>query len=113
MESRADLVATPEIALTGEGAALEDAYPEPPVRRFEALHFAVRNAKLVVGLAVVLAFLVAAIAGPWLTDATPFEFGYPLGEPADSQLFSERRKAGPWSAPGHRRDVGGDRRVGA
>ena len=84
MESRADLVATPELALTGEGSSLEDAYPEPPVRRFEALHFAVRNAKLVVGLAVVLAFLVAAIAGPWLTDATPFEFGYPLGEPPSS-----------------------------
>jgi len=27
VESRADLVATPEIALTGEGASLEDAYP--------------------------------------------------------------------------------------
>ena len=63
---------------------LEDAYPGAAVRRFEALHFAVRNAKLVIGLAVVLAFLVAAIAGPWLTDATPFEFGYPLGEPPSS-----------------------------
>ena len=51
MESRADMMATPEIALTGEGASAEDAYPEPPVRRFEALHFAVRNAKLVIGLA--------------------------------------------------------------
>jgi peptide/nickel transport system permease protein len=29
----------------------------------------------------VLAFLALAIVGPWLTDATPFEFGYPLGEP--------------------------------
>src|SRR4029079_11474038 len=95
MESRADLVATPEIALTGEGASLEDAYPEPPVRRFEALHFAVRNAKLVIGLAVVLAFLVAAIAGPWLTDATPFEFGYPLGEPPSTAHWLGATAPGP------------------
>jgi peptide/nickel transport system permease protein len=46
----------------------------------EALRFAFRNTKLVIGLTVVLAFLVLAIVGPWLTDADPFEFGYPTGE---------------------------------
>jgi peptide/nickel transport system permease protein len=46
----------------------------------EALHFAFRNTKLVIGLAVVLVFLALAIVGPWLTDADPFEFGYPTGE---------------------------------
>ena len=76
---QADLVATPEVALTGEGAAGEDRGPRGA--RSELLHFALRNAKLVIGLGVVLAFLVLAIVGPWLTDATPFEFGYPLGEP--------------------------------
>jgi peptide/nickel transport system permease protein len=50
-------------------------------RRSETLYFAFRNRKLVVGLSVVLLFLVIAIVGPWLTDAEPFEFGYPLGEP--------------------------------
>jgi len=46
----------------------------------EALHFAFRNPKLLIGLTVVLAFLALAIVGPWLTDAEPFEFGYPTGE---------------------------------
>jgi peptide/nickel transport system permease protein len=54
-------------------------------RRSETLYFAFRNRKLVVGLSVVLLFLVIAIVGPWLTDADPFEFGYPLGEPPSSE----------------------------
>ncbi len=77
---QADLVATPEVALTGEGAG-DGAAPPASGARSELLHFARRNTKLVVGLSVVLAFLALAIVGPWLTDATPFEFGYPLGEP--------------------------------
>ena len=32
-----------------------------------------------------LVFLVLAIVGPWLTDADPFEFGYPIGEPPSSE----------------------------
>ncbi len=32
-------------------------------------------------------FLVLAIVGPWLTDATPFEFGYPLGEPPSREYW--------------------------
>ena len=74
---QADLVATAEVALTGEGATGEAGGPRGA--RSELLHFALRNAKLVIGLSVVLAFLVLAIVGPWLTDATPFEFGYPPG----------------------------------
>jgi peptide/nickel transport system permease protein len=58
--------------------------PEPGVvrrrGRNEILYFALRNTKLVIGLSVVLFFLVLAIVGPWLTDADPFEFGYPTGE---------------------------------
>ncbi len=55
----------------------------PPLRRrrSEALYFALRNRKLVIGLAVVLIMLVWALVGPWLTDADPFEFGYGVGEP--------------------------------
>ena len=77
---QADLVSTPEVALTGEGAG-EGTAPPPGGARSELLHFALRNTKLIVGLGVVLFFLALAIVGPWLTDATPFEFGYPLGEP--------------------------------
>jgi peptide/nickel transport system permease protein len=52
----------------------------PPHRsRNELLYFASRNLKLLVGLLVVLSFLVLAIVGPWLTDAEPFEFGFPTG----------------------------------
>jgi peptide/nickel transport system permease protein len=54
---------------------------QPKRRRNETLYFALRNTKLVVGLTIVLTFLVIAIVGPWLTDATPFEFGYPTGQP--------------------------------
>jgi peptide/nickel transport system permease protein len=49
-------------------------------RRNETLYFALRNRKLVVGLSVVLVFLVLAIVGPYLTDAEPFEFGFPTAE---------------------------------
>jgi peptide/nickel transport system permease protein len=79
----ADLLATPEVAMTGEGATGEGGAPRGA--RSELLHFALRNAKLVVGLGVVLVFLVIAVVGPWLTDATPFEFGYPLGEPPSKE----------------------------
>ena len=78
---QADLMATPEVAMTGEGAGAFGEDGGPRGARSEILHFAFRNTKLVVGLTVVLAFLALAIVGPWLTDATPFEFGYPLGEP--------------------------------
>ena len=60
--------------------ASEAPAPAPPRRRNEALYFALRNRKLLIGLSVVAAFLGLAIVGPWLTDATPFEFGYPTGE---------------------------------
>jgi peptide/nickel transport system permease protein len=57
----------------------------PPHRsRNELLYFASRNLKLLVGLLVVLSFLVLAIVGPWLTDAEPFEFGFPTGEEPSS-----------------------------
>jgi peptide/nickel transport system permease protein len=56
-------------------------------KRNETLYFAFRNTKLVVGLSVVLFFLVLAIVGPWLTDATPFEFGYPLGVPPSTEYW--------------------------
>lgn len=85
VDPRFDAVATPEVALTGEGAVEVPVAPQR--KRHETLHFAFHNTKLVVGLTVVLAFLVLAIVGPWLTDASPFEFGYPLGEPPSSEFW--------------------------
>ena len=67
-----------------------------PPRRFthETLYFAFRNRKLVLGLSVVLFFLGLAIVGPWLTDAEPFEFGFPLGEPPSSDYWLGTTAAG-------------------
>ena len=66
----------------------EEPAAAPPRRgRNETLYFAFHNAKLVVGLSIVLFFLGLAIVGPWLTDATPFEFGYPLGVPPSTEYW--------------------------
>ena len=53
--------------------------------RHETLYFAFRNRKLVIGLTVVLLMFIVAIIGPHLTDADPFEFGYPPGVPPNSE----------------------------
>ncbi len=68
--------------------------PSPRRSRNETLYFARRNTKLVVGLSVVLFFLVLAIVGPWLTDADPFEFGYPIGQPPSSDHWLGTTGAG-------------------
>jgi peptide/nickel transport system permease protein len=59
-----------------EAGAPEVGRRPPAHRRSEALYFALRNKKLLVGCSFVLLALALAIAGPWLTDADPFEFGY-------------------------------------
>jgi peptide/nickel transport system permease protein len=57
-------------------------------KRHETLYFAFRNRKLVIGLTVLIAFLVLAIVGPWLTSADPFGFGYPTGQaPTTARWF--------------------------
>ena len=72
--------------------------PEPGAGRrrgrSELLYFALRNSKLLIGLSVVLFFLVLAIVGPWLTDADPFEFGYPTGEPPSREYWLGTTSAG-------------------
>ena len=83
LEPHADLAATPELALTGDGAGESELGPRG--KRFETLYFAFHNTKLVVGLTIVLSFLLLAIVGPWFTDADPFEFGYPLGVPPSTE----------------------------
>jgi peptide/nickel transport system permease protein len=67
-------------------SALTEPESLPTQRRgSEALYFAFHNRKLVFGLGVVLFFLAFALVGPWLTDADPFEFGYPTGAPPSSE----------------------------
>jgi peptide/nickel transport system permease protein len=72
---------------TAEITVLVPEQPAPRRSRNETLYFAFRNSKLVVGLIVVLAALALAIVGPWLTDATPFEFGFPTGQPPSSEYW--------------------------
>jgi len=63
-----------------------DAAAPPPVpTRREWLYFARRNHKAVIGFSVVVAALLLALVGPWLTDADPFEFGYGTGLPPSSE----------------------------
>ena len=46
------------------------------------------------GFTVVLFFLALAIVGPWLTDADPFEFGYPTGESPSREHWLGTTSAG-------------------
>jgi peptide/nickel transport system permease protein len=56
--------------------------------RREALYFARRNRKLLVGLTVVLAFLAVAVVGPLLTDHGPSEYvGPPAQRPSSAYWF--------------------------
>src|SRR5262245_24805993 len=84
VDSRADLVGTPELAETVAGGPLD---VDERRRRFESLHFAIRNRKLIVGLIVVLFFLGLAVIGPWLTDGDPFAFDAPLSQPPSSEYW--------------------------
>ncbi|MEV0195636.1 ABC transporter permease [Nonomuraea sp. NPDC050691] len=52
-------------------AALTETRPEPRAVRREALHFAVRNGKLVTGFAVVLVLLLTGLLGPLLLGSAP------------------------------------------
>ncbi|TDE50208.1 ABC transporter permease [Nonomuraea mesophila] len=52
------------------------------VRR-EALHFAVRNAKLMTGFAIVVVLLVLGMVGPWLVGGAPNDYGTrPMSPPS-------------------------------
>ena len=55
--------------------------------RREALYFARRNRKLLVGLVVVLAFLVVAAVGPLLTDHGPNEYVGPAGQRPSARFW--------------------------
>ncbi|MFC4586341.1 ABC transporter permease [Sphaerisporangium corydalis] len=60
----------------------------PPGAWREALHFAVRNAKLVIGLGIVLALLALGLLGPLLAGAPPNEYvGPPMQSPSGEYWF--------------------------
>ncbi|MFJ2032555.1 ABC transporter permease [Streptosporangium sp. NPDC087985] len=59
-----------------------------PARRREALYFAVRNGKLLAGLAVLLPLLVLAVFGPLLTQGDPNAYvGLPAAAPSGEHWF--------------------------
>ena len=61
---------------------------ETPVRRrSEALHFALRNTKLITGLTLLLFLLALALFGPMLTDRDPFEFYDAFGVPPSREYW--------------------------
>ena len=84
----------PTLLAPDSGQHDQDPAPIAPRGRNEVLYFALRNRKLVAGLTVVGLFLVLAIVGPWLTDADPFEFGYPTGEPPSREHWLGTTAAG-------------------
>jgi peptide/nickel transport system permease protein len=71
--------------LLAEPAVFEEA---PAVRTPEALHFALRNRKLLFGASVVGLFLLLALFGPLLTDKDPLAFdGIPNSAPSGDAWF--------------------------
>jgi peptide/nickel transport system permease protein len=60
--------------------------PEPK-KKNEILYFMLRNAKLRVGIAVVLIFVVLALVGPLLTKNQPRDFVAPGVEPPSSEFW--------------------------
>ena len=58
-----------------------------PKKRNEFLYFALKNRKLQAGLAVILFFLVVALAGPLFVHNNPFAYVNPLGPQPPSSRY--------------------------
>ncbi|MDH2426682.1 ABC transporter permease [Sphaerisporangium sp. TRM90804] len=62
--------------------------PSPPTVRREALYFALRNGKLLVGLGVITVFLATGLLGPMLVAASPNDYvGLPMQPPSSEHWF--------------------------
>lgn len=62
--------------------------PQPPTARREALHFALRNRKLVIGTIIIGVFLVAAVIGPMTIDYGPNDYvGPAMASPSGEFWF--------------------------
>jgi peptide/nickel transport system permease protein len=81
-EAAAGAATAPGVTAPLPGAAM----PVVSVGR-ESLHFALRNRKLVFGLAVTLLLLVLAVVGPPLTGATPNEYVGPRSAPPSLEYW--------------------------
>lgn len=56
-------------------------------KKNEILYFALRNNKLKIGVVVLLFFVVLTLAGPLLTDYSPYEYAGPLAQPPTSEFW--------------------------
>jgi len=80
-------------SLGAGGAGLAAIAPRPGAasfgggRRWEFLHFALRNPKLMIGLGVELIFVVVALFGPLLAPYSPTYHGTPGLHPSGQHLF--------------------------
>ena len=68
-------------------SSLASGEPPVPAHRSEFVYFALRNWKFVLGLAVVLAFLAAAVFGPMIAPHAPLEFSGPTDQPPSSDYW--------------------------
>jgi peptide/nickel transport system permease protein len=81
------LPAEPATEVAVPAATLQPGATAAPRVRSELLYFAFRNWKFLLGSGIVLAALVTAIVGPWLTDYTPLEFTGPTDQPPSSEYW--------------------------
>ncbi len=80
--------AAPQATATDTGAPpVATAAPAAPRGRNEALYFALRDRKLVVGTSVVLFFVIVAIIGPFLTKYNALDYVGPLGKPPSGEFW--------------------------
>jgi peptide/nickel transport system permease protein len=61
--------------------------PEPKKKRNEFLYFALRNNKLKIGAVIVLAFVVLAAIGPFLTSFAPRAYVGPMASPPSAKFW--------------------------
>jgi len=94
--SSADETVTP-VGTAAAGTAATTAAPIAPTAaaatltptrsRNEILYFALRNPKFLIGLAVILAFAVAAVIGPRFTDHAPYDYVGPGSAGPSSEFW--------------------------
>jgi len=85
--SAVGVVPEERVAVTPVGPAAAPATVRQMRGSREALHFALRNKKLLAGLTVVLLFLVVAVVGPLLADHGPNDYVGPPAQRPSSQYW--------------------------
>jgi len=72
---------------TGDTTSGPGTAQRPARRGGEALHFALRNVKFLLGALVIIAFLVVAVVGPRFTDVAPYDYVGPGSAPPSSEYW--------------------------